>query len=112
MDKQVFVIMRDGSQVGMRVEFELKFLHGIHQVKLFTPKFSPEIFRDFLNEFKINVFPVVQVEEKGGFITIHMDPNHEEPSQGAGGRQISRFTYLKLNNVEDLIEKSLEIYQR
>ena len=40
-----------------------------------------------------------------------MDHNHEEPSQGAGGRTISDFTFIKVNNAEELISKALELYK-
>ena len=40
-----------------------------------------------------------------------MDPNHEEPSQGAGGRTISDFTFVKVNNTDELINKALELYK-
>lgn len=112
MEKQVILISRDNSQIGMRIDHELRYIHNIPAVKIFTPKSSPEIFFDFKKEFKINVLPVVQIGYEDKFISIHTDKNHEEPSQGAGGRQINRFEFIKVNNIEELIEKAAEIYQR
>ena len=40
-----------------------------------------------------------------------MDFNHKEPSQGAGGRTISDFTFIKVNNTDELISKALELYK-
>ena len=69
------------------------------------------IFYDFINQFKINIFPVIQIQEERKFITIHTDPNHKESSQGAGGRTISDFTFIKVNNTDELISKALELYK-
>jgi len=111
MEKQVIVIIRDKSQMGERAMFELEHIHNIPNIKLLTPVTTPQIFEDFKKQFNINVFPVVQIGENNKFISIHMDPNHEESIKGAGGRKINDFSFVKVNNVEELIAKAIEIYK-
>ena len=55
MNKQVFVIMRDFSQIGERVAFELEHIHGITNIQKFTPGRTPDIYFDFRKQFKVNV---------------------------------------------------------
>ena len=111
MKKQVLLITRDGSQVSDRIHYELTYINDIKNIITISPQVSPHVFHDFIKHFKINTFPVVQIQEGVKFITIHMDHNHEEPSQGAGGRTISDFTFIKVNNAEELISKALELYK-
>ena len=111
MKKQVLLITRDGSQVSDRIHYELTYINDIKNIIIISPQVSPHVFRDFINQFKIITFPVIQIQEGVKFITIHMDPNHEEPSQGAGGRTISDFTFVKVNNTDELINKALELYK-
>jgi len=111
MEKQVLLIKREGSQVSDRIHYELTYINNIKNVMIISSQSSPNIFNDFINQFKISTFPVIQIQEGVKFITIHMDHNHEEPSQGAGGRTISDFTFIKVNNAEELINKALELYK-
>jgi len=111
MEKQVLLIKRDGSQVSDRIHYELTYINNIKNIITVSSQVSPNIFYDFINHFKINIFPVIQIQEGIKFITIHTDPNHKEPSQGAGGRAISDFTFVKVNNTNELISKALELYK-
>lgn len=113
MNKKVFVFMRDLSQLGERIHFELKEIYNIPNIGLFTPTTAGELFRDFVNNFNVKTFPCVQIGENNGkqWTTIHMDPNHEEQTQGAGGKQIRDFIYIKVSNVDELVNKALEIYK-
>ena len=110
MEKQVLLITRDGSQVSDRIHYELTYINDIKNIITISPQVSP-VFHDFINQFKIYIFPVIQIQEGVKFITIHMDFNHKEPSQGAGGRTISDFTFIKVNNTDELISKALELYK-
>ena len=101
--------MRDKSQMGERILFELKHIHSIKDIKIFTPMSTPQIFEDFTKQFNINIFPVVQIDENKKFISIHMDPNHEESIKGAGGRKINDFTFVKVNDIDELISKAVEL---
>ena len=111
MEKQVLLITRDGSQVSDRIHYELTYINDIKNIITISPQVSPPVFHDFINQFKIYIFPVIQIQEGVKFIIIHMDFNHKEPSQGAGGRTISDFTFIKVNNTDELISKALELYK-
>ena len=112
MKKQVIVVKRDNSQVGMRVTYEIQHIHKIDNIDVFTPRSTPEIFFDFKKQFRINVFPVIQIGNSFEFTTIHMDPDHEEFVQGAGSKQNNNLIFVKVNNVEELISKAIELYQK
>lgn len=72
MDKKVILISKMGCMLCERVLYEI-----IHDRKLPCSEYldveSPKIFNDFIQLFKINRFPVIQIDDGEKFITIHRD---------------------------------------
>lgn len=72
MDKKVILISRMGCMLCERVLYEIT-----HDRKLECAEYldteSPKIFHDFTQLFKINRFPVLQIDDGEKFVTIHRD---------------------------------------
>ena len=114
MEKRVFVFSRHVfSQMADRVHYELKYIHNTGNTLKADPHTAINLLDSFSKEFNIKTFPCVQIGEKNNtWTTIHMDPDYEEQIQGAGGKQIRDFTYIKVDSIDELIDKALEIYRR
>ena len=109
MEKKVFVINRHGCQVCEMLEYELKYVHNI-EITSFTSSKTPEIFFEFQKQFKLDRFPVVQIDDGKEFITIHWDSNFIDNHSGPGGKPTH--PYIKVDNVlPDMVNKTLELLQ-
>lgn len=107
MEKKVFVISRHGCQICEILEYELKYIHNI-EFSTFSNSKTPEIFLDFQKQFKIDRFPVVQIDNGKEFTTIHWDSEFTEIQSGnPGGKQ--PFPHIKVNNIEEMINKTLKL---
>ena len=76
MDKQVIVFSRKGCQTCERLLFELEQVKKIKVLKFDNVNNEP-VFYDFINNFKINRFPAVQLDDGKIITTLHKDPNFD-----------------------------------
>lgn len=107
MNKKVFVINRSGCQVCEMLGYELKYVHNIDFTS-FSSNQTPEIFGDFQRHFRIDRFPVVQVDNGKDLITIHWDSAFIDNQSGPGGKP--QHPYIKVNSVlPEMVNKTLEL---
>ncbi len=74
MDKKVILITKAGCMLCDRVAYDLEYERKISYTEYMNVK-DPKIYNDFVELFKINRFPVIQIDEGDRFITIHRDAN-------------------------------------
>jgi hypothetical protein len=107
MNKKVILIVRHGCQMCEVLEYEL-----IHNEKFevitFTDTHHPDVFQEFLQRFKINRFPAIQVDDGKDFITIHGDPDFVEPVSGAGSSMSKALFYFE-NTINKQISRLKEL---
>ena len=70
MNKKVFIISRKGCHYCELLEHELYHNEKIKFMS-FNDMDDAPIFEDFTNQFKINKYPAIQVDDGKDFITIH-----------------------------------------
>lgn len=108
MNKKVILILREGCQLCEVLEHEL-----IHNEKLEVIAFSdiahPDIFQEFLQRFKINRFPAIQIDDGKDFITIHGDPDFIEPTSGGAGSTINKTLFYFEDTVNKQISRLKEL---
>lgn len=105
--KKVFVISRRGCQTCEMLEYDLKYIHEV-EFQSFSDMETPDIFNEFKVQFKINRFPVVQIDDGTGFTTIHMDNSYIPKESGTGSSMVSGFGFIKVNSLSELLETTLK----
>ena len=105
--KKVFVVSRRGCQTCEMLEYDLKYIHEV-EFQSFSDMETPDIFNEFRAQFKINRFPVVQIDNGVGFTTIHMDNSYTPKESGTGSSIASDLGFIKVNNLSELLETTLK----
>lgn len=80
MDKKVILISKANCMLCDRVAYELEYDKKVPFTE-YSNINDPKIYDDFINMFKINRFPVIQIDDGKGFITIHRDAESTTTSE-------------------------------